>query len=81
MWRTRKHPRREIFAAGKIIFNNPLSVIACFVRDISLGGACLELKDPEKIPDSFDLIIGPSERRRPCDVAWRRENRIGVAFK
>lgn len=81
MWEKRKHPRREVLTLGKVIFNRPLSVINCIVHDISEGGACLELPQGTETPDTFELVIQPIPQRRPCDVVWRREKRIGIAFK
>jgi hypothetical protein len=77
----RKYPRRETLTWGKLIFNHPLTVIDCLVRDISEGGACLELSVPAQIPETFELIIKPNSKRQLCSVAWKNEKRIGVEFK
>ena len=81
MLERRRHPRREILTLGKVIFNNPLSVINCVVRDISEQGACIELPQPAQTPDIFELVINPNLKRRQCEVIWRLEKRIGVTFK
>ena len=81
MLERRRHPRREILTLGRVIFNNPLSVINCIVRDISEGGASLELPQPLQTPDTFELVIQPNPKRRLCGVIWRSEKRIGIAFK
>ena len=81
MWERRRYPRHEVLALGKVIFNHPLSVLNCMVRDISEGGACLELPRGAPTPDSFELVIQPSSKRRPCNVVWRSEKTIGIAFK
>jgi len=66
------------------------AVLACWLaieflhvpelRNLSAGGACLELASQLGIPDAFDLIIGEGNVRRPCRVAWRKANRMGVQF-
>jgi hypothetical protein len=77
----RQHQRREMLTWGKLIFNRPLTVIDCMVRDLSDNGACLEMSQPVQVPDVFELIIKPSSKRRLCGVVWRAEKRIGVEFK
>jgi hypothetical protein len=81
MMEQRQHPRRRTLKAGQIIFNHRSSVISCTVRNLSDGGACLELGSSVGIPESFDLIVDADGLSRSCDVAWRSEHRIGVAFR
>jgi hypothetical protein len=77
----RKHPRRRTLKAGRIVFNQRRSVINCTVRNLSDGGACLEVATSVGVPDDFDLIIEPEGSSRSCHVAWRSEHRIGAAFR
>jgi len=77
----RKHPRHRTFKAGRIVFNHRFSVISCTVRNLSDGGACLEVATSVGIPDCFDLTVEPDGSSRSCHVAWRSEHRIGVAFR
>jgi hypothetical protein len=54
----------------------------CRFADISAGGARLEVKDPERFPDKFILVL--SERgkvMRRCEVIWRSEKYLGVRFQ
>jgi len=81
MQEQRNHPRRRILKAGRIIFNDRFSVIDCRVRNLSDGGACLEVASSIGIPDDFDLNIEVDHLGRHCHVAWRSERRIGVAFR
>ena len=75
---TREH---RTLKAGRIVFNHHFSVISCTVRNLSDGGACLQVATSIGIPDRFDLTIEPDGQQRACDVAWRTEDRIGVAFR
>jgi PilZ domain len=77
----RKHPRHRTLKAGRIVFNHRSSVISCTVRNLSDGGACLQVATSVGIPDHFDLTIEPDGGCRACEVAWRSEDRIGVAFR
>jgi hypothetical protein len=58
-----------------------LSSINCAVRNISGGGACIEVASPLGIPDSFTLVVESEALNRQCVVAWRTTNRLGVAFQ
>ncbi len=77
----RHHQRRRTLKAGQIVFNQRFSVITCTVRNLSDGGACIEVANSVGIPDDFDLTIEPEHVNRSCHVAWRSEHRIGVAFR
>jgi hypothetical protein len=52
--------------------------IQCCIRNISLGGACLELSEKTEFPDEVTLIIGNVMRQ--AKIIWRKWNQIGVAF-
>jgi hypothetical protein len=51
------------------------------VRNLSGTGANLEVVSPVGIPDDFTLVIRPEKTQHSCRVAWKKQNRIGVAFK
>ena len=72
-------PRQRVLKGAKIIFNNGTSVLDCIARNVSDGGAALQLPDTGSVPAEFVLEI-KGEPRRPCRVVWRREDRIGVRF-
>jgi hypothetical protein len=76
----RKHTRHRTLKGGKIIYNRRLTVIDCVIRNLSSGGACLEV-DTHFLPDKFDLSIPIDCAKHHCRVAWRTPNRIGVAFE
>ena len=77
----RAQPRHRTLKAGKIVFNHRFSVVDCTIRNLSVAGACLQVPSTVGIPDNFDLLIEPDKATRPCRVAWKNENRIGVAFQ
>ena len=68
--------RQKVIKAGTISFEG--SGIDCLVRNMSVGGANLEVESQIGIPTTFDLIIGHSNHQ--CHVVWRKGRRIGVAF-
>ena len=75
----RRPPRHRIFKVGIMGFNRDGGV-SCIVRNISDGGACLEVSSQMDIPDAFTLEVRTEKLKRPCHVCWRIRNRIGVAF-
>jgi hypothetical protein len=75
----RSDERHEVRKAGTISFQS--SSIGCTVRNISIGGANLEVESHIAIPDSFDLMISAENGKQHCHVVWRKERRIGVAFE
>ena len=71
--------RQRVLKAGTIEFSG--GTIDCTVRNVSETGAALEVASPVGIPAEFNLLISGSRSRRRCQVMWRTESRIGVAFK
>jgi len=81
--RTRKAPLqpRQAFRPG--LANREDSAaegapIDCTVIDLSAGGACLDLPDPERLPPRFTLLHGAT--RKSCLIKWKKFRRIGVQF-
>jgi hypothetical protein len=75
----RASPRHRVFKGAVIVFNAGRSTFNCIMRDLSLGGAKLQIESPRGIPDTFDLLT-PDTPRRPCRVAWRNGLSVGIAF-
>jgi hypothetical protein len=72
--------RHRVLKAGTIEFHG--GGIDCVVRNMSNTGAMLEVTSPVGIPQHFTLILPmDGHRRTPCQVVWRKEKRIGVAFE
>jgi hypothetical protein len=66
---------------AEIVFAGGRTRIECVIRNLSDGGAKLEVRGVPiaKIPQTFDLIA-PNHRPHPCRVAWRTLREVGVAF-
>jgi hypothetical protein len=54
-------------------------VIDCVVRNLSDGGACINVDSSIGIPDSFDLLLDHASVGN-CRVTWRKATQIGVKF-
>jgi hypothetical protein len=78
----RLSPRRNTMIPAEIVFDGGRARVHCVIRNLSDGGARLELLGTavSKIPATFDLIA-PNHRPHPCRVAWRTLKEVGVAFR
>lgn len=72
--------RAKVLRAGKIIYNNKMSVSDCSIRDLSSSGCRVFLESIAGIPDQFSLHILTGDSRHECEVAWRRSNMMGLRF-
>ncbi|MCK1294884.1 MULTISPECIES: PilZ domain-containing protein [Bradyrhizobium] len=70
--------RRRVLKAAMIEF--PGGAFSCVVRDLSDGGANLDVPSQIGIPHEFMLSIPTAELHRPCRTVWRSAKRIGIAF-
>jgi hypothetical protein len=75
----RKAPRKSVIKAGHVTFEGMAAPIECVVLSVSAGGARIRLRDLPPCPDDFALQIG-AEPARPCRVAWRTDEAMGVEF-
>ena len=51
----------------------------CVIRNLSDGGAKLEVAAVRGVPDHFELVV-PNHRPHRCRVAWRALREMGVQF-
>lgn len=70
--------RHRVFKGGTITFAG--SGIACTVRNMSAGGAAIDLDGPVALPQSFTLSISRDNFVRDCRPVWRSDRRVGLAF-
>jgi PilZ domain len=76
----RKHARVPTYKTATIFFGRNVRGVACFVMDISEGGAGLHVANMAGVPDTFELLIHGQTVRRPCKVAWKMAKRVGVSY-
>lgn len=56
-------------------------LVPCRMNDISATGARVSVQASAEVPDIFVLQLSQTGRTyRPCRVAWRTEDEIGVEF-
>jgi hypothetical protein len=68
--------RRPALDMGLIRFGDISA--SCVLRNVSEGGAALDIGSQVGIPDQFTLIVLPRKKIYSCNVIWRKERRIGV---
>lgn len=64
---------------ARIVFNQGQSIISCVVKNLSEGGALLQVHSVFGIPSAFHLAL-PEQTHRPCWVIRRTTKEIAVAF-
>jgi hypothetical protein len=73
-------PRRHANILASIAYNGGRSHMGCIIRNLSEGGAKLEVaRSVRDIPQTFELLR-PGFDPQPCRVVWRALKEIGVTF-
>lgn len=67
--------------SGKIVWNYGQSSIDCVVKSLSDVAARLHVTSTQDLPDAFQLVIEGRHENRSCRIAWRSDDRLGVAFE
>jgi hypothetical protein len=80
MQEQRRSARTHVFKAAQLLMLGRGNVAGCTVRDLSAGGACIEIARVTEVPRFFELSFDWFRSYRRCEVRWRSETRIGVAF-
>ena len=77
----RKSRRREVGYRAWLRYGDDPVLVPCTMRDASETGAQLVLPENADIPDEFILqLTEAGTASRKCRVAWRKKNKVGVAF-
>ncbi len=75
---SRVRPSGLVSRTATIVIGPNAPTIGCTVIDLSAGGACLDLPDPDRLPSRFVLLHGAT--RKNCLIKWKKFRRIGVQF-
>ena len=70
--------RHRVFKGATITFEG--LGVACTVRNLSSGGAAIDLDGRVLLPPSFMLSISCDHVARKCRTEWRDDKRVGLAF-
>lgn len=74
----RRTPRHRVFKGGLIAFRG--QSLTCTVRNLSDGGANLDVDSTAMVPATFTLVLESDRTIRRCEIKWRTDRRVGVAF-
>jgi hypothetical protein len=75
----REQFRRTVIKGARIIFNDRRSTLNCRVRDMTAGGARLDLSTQQLLPHEFELQVSGNPTRR-CGLCWAQGTYVGVRF-
>src|SRR4051812_20837894 len=76
----RRSARVPSVLEGKICLSDGTSV-SCKIKDLSTGGAKIEIHEKARLPDLFDLVIFEVEFRIcKARLQWRNGNLAGISF-
>jgi hypothetical protein len=70
--------RQRVFKAGTIEFDG--AAVDCIIRNVSSGGAALEVASLVGIPHEVTLNILTRNERHHGYIVWRKRKRVGVIF-
>lgn len=76
----RTDARTKTFIAGRIIGSDGGSPLDCIVKDLSEGGAKIEVEDATTVPAMFELEIPQRRTAFRAEIRWRYAHLIGVKF-
>lgn len=79
----RKEPRRRTFKGGRIICPVNSTTYDCRIRDMSPGGARLEIDQWFSFPKNVIVEVGRQElisARYECEIRWTNARNLGVQF-
>lgn len=76
----RESARKRSLKSGRIVFGGLSQVFNCTIRNMNETGALLVLPSTLGVPSSFLLYSDNESTRRPVEVIWRRDDRIGVRY-
>jgi hypothetical protein len=77
----RKTQRNRTILSATVRELNKTSTWSCTVRNISDGGARIEIANSGWFQNNFNLEIVSRDMRMPVRVVWRRLDAVGVAFR
>ncbi len=76
----RSSTRRQTNLAGKILIDKRRTPIECMVRDLSDGGARIDLRDEALLPYEFELEVPDINLLVRTRVAWANGKSYGLMF-
>lgn len=76
----RREQRRRVLLSGKLVHSAGELTVDCAIQDLSTTGARVRVPDDTLVAEPIYLINMSHGVAWRAHVAWRRENRLGLAF-
>ena len=76
----REHPRYRVLKEGKIISADLHCGIDVIIREMSVGGARVEVLPTMPLPVKFDLLVSSEYLFYPAVVKWQIGGMLGIEF-
>lgn len=77
----RTHSRSKALKNACIVRRDLQLIIDCTLRNHSEEGALIDLESGIVIPHEFELLVKANKLIAPCQLVWRKHNKIGVRLK
>jgi hypothetical protein len=74
----RETTRLRMLKSGKILLGK--ATVPCTVRNLSDGGACLQVQSTYGLPSAFDFAVD-DKPPRACKVVWLDATTVRVQFQ
>ncbi len=75
----RKFDRTCVQKSARILLEDS-SGFDCIVQDLTNTGAGIQVSNLINLPEALDLTFDFGRSIRPCRLAWRNLDRMGVEF-
>ena len=76
----RKHPRHRVFKEAKIVSPAFKGTINVTIRDLSVGGARIDIPPFIAIPEEFELLVVSENLLYPAVARWSGGVSLGIEF-
>lgn len=76
----RKFPRHRVFKEAKIVSSAFKGAINVTIRDLSVGGARIDIPPFVAIPEEFDLLVISENLLYPAVARWSGGISLGIEF-
>jgi len=77
----RRSVRTRTLLAGRIVFRDGAYSYECVVRDMSEGGARVEVPAAQMLPRRFYFLTSREEVAYDAELAWRTRIMAGIKFR
>lgn len=76
----RLHPRAKVSKDAKVLYPDERGIVDVIVKDLSVGGARIQLKSSTDLSGKFNLYIPPEKMLYTVAVRWMKGNLVGLQF-